>query len=33
MSPNTNGSGKAFKAECDDIVANHNKKIAPNNFH
>lgn len=25
--------GKAFKAEYDDIVANHNKKIAPNNFH
>lgn len=26
MSPNTNGSGKAFKAEYDDIVDNHNKK-------
>jgi|GEM_PF-4874377 len=25
--------GKAFKAEYDDIVANHNKQITPNNFH
>ena len=33
MYPYTSGSGKALKAECDDIVANHNKQIAPNNFH
>ena len=24
MYPYTSGSGKALKAECDDIVANHN---------